>query len=49
MKITDVNNIGGHLSTSKGIDATPGRAREFGFKSYQVFYQESDAVEGKTT
>ncbi len=37
MKITDVNNIGGHLSTSKGIDATPERAREFGFKSYQVF------------
>ncbi len=37
MKITDINNIGGHLSTSKGIETTPGRAREFGFKSYQVF------------
>ena len=37
MRITDINNMGGHLSTSRGIDATPGRAKEFGFKSYQIF------------
>lgn len=37
MQITEINNIGGHLSTSKGMEATPGRATNFGFKSFQVF------------
>ena len=37
MKITDSNNIGGHLSTSSGIENTPIRAASFHFKSFQVF------------
>lgn len=37
MKVTESNNIGGHLSTSKGLEKTPETARKFGFKSYQVF------------
>jgi deoxyribonuclease-4 len=37
MKITETNNMGGHLSTANGLDQTPKKAKEFGFKSFQIF------------
>ena len=37
MKITETHMIGGHLSTSVGIENTPLTAKKFGFRAYQVF------------
>lgn len=37
MKVTENHNMGGHLSTSEGLDKTPENAKKFGFKSFQIF------------
>ncbi|MHB1492372.1 MAG: deoxyribonuclease IV [Thermoplasmataceae archaeon] len=36
-KITDVINLGGHISTSGGIELSPDRAIGFSFRSFQLF------------
>ena len=36
-KITDMINLGGHVSTSGGVENSPDRAAKFSFKSFQIF------------
>ncbi len=36
-KITDMINLGGHISTSGGIELSPDRAIGFSFRSFQLF------------
>ncbi len=36
-KITDMINLGGHVSTNGGIELSPERAAKFSFSSFQIF------------
>ncbi|EQD57253.1 hypothetical protein B2A_04892, partial [mine drainage metagenome] len=36
-KITDMINLGGHISTGGGIELSPDRAIGFSFRSFQLF------------